>query len=206
MAETRARKMTSSDLSWLDNSSLSRALDNASKSRSNSSVLSTALSGELSAGTYPWRRLSRSAWVALCVPLAPSAALPAASVYPSSFSLAASSESSSSSSLTSNWTCLSVLVRQDLFATHLAHAFGHQNHVLLFGGALLFLFSGCKLISFVNLGVSRLLCDAPGPHIRTLNLCLNLLVRSPLVLARVPLPFSEQHETQTWKGLRNLAF
>ena len=190
----RARKMTLRDLSWLDNSSLSLALDNAAKSRSNSSVLSTGLGGDLSAGTYPWRRLLRSAWVALCVPLAPGAALPTASVCPSTFPLAASLESSSSSSLARNWTCLSVLVRQEFSATHqICVLFGST---LLFGGALLFLFSGCKLILMVNLGASRLLCDAPGPHAWMPNLCLTLLVCSPLVIARVPLPFSEPHETQ----------
>ena len=129
---------------------------------------------------------------------------PTALVCPSTFPLAASSESSSSSSLARNWTCLSVLVRQEFSATHqICVLFGST---LLFGGALLFLFSGCKLILTVNLGASRLLCDAPGPHAWMPNLCLTLLVCSPLVIACIPLPFSEPYETQIWKDYRDLAF
>ena len=49
-------------------------------------------------------------------------------------------------------------------------------------GVLLF-FSGCRLVVSVNLCVSRLLCDAPGPRIRTPNSCPTLLVHSPPMLA-----------------------
>src|ERR1700733_492169 len=44
-----------------------------------------------------------------------------------------------------------------------------------------------RLILLINLSASRLLCDAPGPRVQTLNLCPSLLVCSHLMLELVHL-------------------
>jgi hypothetical protein len=105
MAQMRARKTTSIDLSWPFCDNISWAFDNAFRSRSKSRAASAVVCGDSSAGACRRRRSSRSAWIALCcVALASGAAWTSPSGCPSysSVALAASLASSEDSELSSS--------------------------------------------------------------------------------------------------------